>query len=59
MAKLHYIKKEFTPAVKCTLDEYSLFSSTISDQNSENKQEIDTASEIRKFIKVLDDGILQ
>jgi hypothetical protein len=29
-----------------------------SGQNSENKQEIDTASEICKFIEVLVDGIL-
>ncbi|MEK5056017.1 SHOCT domain-containing protein [Niallia sp. FSL K6-0212] len=29
-----------------------------SGQNSENKQEIDTASEIRKFKELLDDGII-
>ncbi len=51
-------KREFTIAVKCTVDEYSSLSSMIIKKELENKQQIDAASEIRKFKELLDDGII-
>jgi predicted Zn-dependent peptidase len=36
----------------------SILSSMISNHTSENKQQIDAASEIRKFKELLEDGII-